>query len=264
MSQTVIQEKKNLLKQFRTQGYVQYNGLFSHQEAKQLIEDIKQAETIDGVSALNKGAMTFYSGVYSQSPALQAVVSQPKVINFLKQIIGSDFWVRWDQAVAKGPGAGTFPWHQDNAYNYLQDEHFQLWIALTKTNKDNGGLWLVPKHETENLPHDRVGNHMVFRGEIHEPILIEAEPGDVILFSSRTLHSTTPNITQNIRWAYVIEYMSCKDFDPTVTSPYFIVSRDGEPTAEFVNWYEGRLNVINHLKYWKVYVSRLKQQLLKK
>ena len=259
MNQTIIQP--NLIQeQFKTQGFAICKNLFTEAEAKALIEHIKQAETIDGVSALNKGAMTFYSGVYAKSKALQTVVSQPKVIDFLKQFIGSDFWVRWDQAVAKGSGAGTFPWHQDNAYNYLKDEHYQLWIALTKTTADNGGLWLVPQRHQQTLPHKKVGNHMVFQGKVENPILIEAEPGDVVLFSSLSLHSTTPNITQDTRWAYVIEYMSCNDFDPVVVPPYFIVARNGEPTAEFVHWYRGRLNALNHLKYWRLHLSNLKKR----
>ena len=264
MSPTLVKKEVDLLKKFRTQGYIKRKSLFTPKEAEALIKHIKQAETIDGVSALNKGAMTFYSGVYAKSPALQAIISQAKVVELLKQVIGSSFWVRWDQAVAKGSGAGTFPWHQDNSYNYLKDEHFQLWIALTKTNADNGGLWLVPKHQNKLLPHDRVGNHMVFKGDIQEPILIEAEPGDAILFSSLTLHSTTPNVTSEDRWAYVIEYMSSKDIDPTLTPPYFMVARDGKPTAEFVNWYRGRFNIINHLKYWRLYLSRLKKRWSKK
>ena len=260
MNQIVTESSKALLEQFKTQGYVVCKNLFTEAEAQTMVEDLKAAETIDGISSLNKGAMTFYSGVYAKSAALQAVVSQPKVINFLQQFIGSDFWVRWDQAVAKGPGAGTFPWHQDNAYNSLTDEHFQFWIALTETNKDNGGLWLVPKHHNRLLPHKKVGNHMVFQGEPEKPILIEAKPGDVVLFSSFSLHSTTPNVTQDTRWAYVIEYMACKDFDPTVNPPYFIVARNGQPTAEFVHWYEGRINLLNRLKYWRLYLGNLKRR----
>lgn len=262
MNQTTITKFKTPLEKFKAQGYIQCKSLFTEAEAEKLIEDIQQAETIDGVSGLNKGAMTFYSGVYAKSPSLQAVVSQPKVINFLQQIIGPNFWVRWDQAVAKGSGADTFPWHQDNAYNNLKDEHFQLWIALTKTNSDNGGLWLVPKHQDKMLPHDKVENHMVFKGKPQNPILIEADPGDAVLFSSFTLHSTTPNITQETRWAYVIEYMSCNDVDPTVAPPYFIVARNGKPVAKFVRWYRGRLKVKNYLKYWRLYSFNLRKKLL--
>ena len=230
----------------------------SPSEAATLIEDIKKSETIDGVSLLNKGSLTFYSGVYAQSKKLQAFVSQPKVVDFLKQVIGPNFWVRWDQAVAKGPGAATFPWHQDNAYNGLKDGHYQLWIALTKTTTDNGGLWLVPgSHKQQDLPHKKVGNHMVYQGKVKDPVFIEANPGDIILFSSYLLHSTTPNITQDTRLAYVVEYMSLDHLDPGVRAPYLVVSRNGEPKSEFVKFYRGNLNPVNHLKYWRWQLSKL-------
>ncbi len=248
---------RDLLAEFNKNGYCLFRGLFTPEEAKQIIEDIKQAQTIDGVSGLNKGAMTFYSGVYAQSKALQAVISRPEVINRLTQIIGPNFWVRWDQAVAKGPGAGTFPWHQDNAYNSLKDDHYQLWIALTKTTSENGGLWLDPGSHTQVEPHQKVGNHMVFQGKPKNPILIEANPGDVLLFSSRTLHSTTPNVTQETRWVYVVEYMSLDHYDPGVKPPYFVVARNGKPTAESVYTYRGKLNPFNHLKYWRWQLSKL-------
>lgn len=249
--------ENSLAEDFKKNGYVLCKGLFSPAEAESLIEEIKAAETIDGVSALNKGPMKFYSGVYSKSSALQGIISQPKVINFLKQVIGPNFWVRWDQAVAKGPEAGTFPWHQDNAYNSLKDEHFQFWIALTKTTPDNGGLWIVPGSHHSPLPHKKVGNHMVYQGTPEEPTFIGAEPGDVILFSSYALHSTTPNITGGTRWAYVVEYMSSSHYDPGIKAPYFMVAKKGKPIAQSVYYYRGNLNPLNHLKYWRWQLSKL-------
>ena len=250
-------ESRNLQAEFQKKGYVIQEGLFSPEEATALIDDIKAAETIDGVSALNKGAMTFYSGVFFNSPKLQAIIAQPKVVNFLIQVIGPDFWVRWDQAVAKGPGAGTFPWHQDNSYNALRDGHYQFWIALTDSHADNGGLWLVPGSHKQQLPHRQVDNHMVYQGTPENPICIEAKAGDVVLFSSFALHKTTPNITKETRWAYVIEYMSLDHFDPGIKPPYFVVARDGKPVGEFVRSYRGQRNLLNHLKYWKWQVKKL-------
>jgi len=247
---------KDLVKDFKEKGYCVLREFFSPSEAATLIDDIKNSETIDGVSLLNKGSMAFYSGVYHRSSKLQSFISQPKLVDLLKQVMGPDIWVRWDQAVAKGPGSGTFPWHQDNAYNGLKDGHYQLWIALTEMTPDNGGLWLVPGSHKQKLPHRKAGNHMVYQGEVKNPIFIEAQPGDVVLFSSFLLHSTTPNVTQNSRWAYVVEYMSLEHFDPDVKPPYFVVARKGVPTAEFVNYYRGQLNPINRLKYWRQQLRR--------
>lgn len=50
--------------------------------------------------------------------------------HYLRPIAGVSRWIRWDQWVAKGPGALVFTWHQDNAYDGLKDKHFKVWIAL--------------------------------------------------------------------------------------------------------------------------------------
>ena len=163
--------------------------------------------------------------------------------------------MRWDQAVAKGTGAGIFPWHQDNAYSDLKDSYYQLWIAMTEMSPDNGGLWLVPKSHKQFLPHQKTGNHQQWKGTPENAVFIAAEPGDVVIFSSLMLHKTNPNVTPNPRWTYVIEYMSLDHFDPGVEPPYFVVSRNGTSCPEFVHFYRGRLNPINQIKYlgfrWK-------------
>ncbi|MGF1512197.1 MAG: phytanoyl-CoA dioxygenase family protein [Elainellaceae cyanobacterium] len=249
MQSTKSLQKENFKEQFDEQGYVIVRDFFSPEEMVSLIENIKTAKTRNGVSDLNRGALTFYSNVFFYSKAIQDIIAHPKIVNLLNQIIGPNFWVRWDQAVAKGNGAGTFAWHQDNAYSRLKDPHYQLWIAMTEMTPDNGGLWLQPGSHKQHLPHKHVSNHVEFDGQPDNPIFVEAKAGDVVVFSSLTLHSTTPNITQKTRWAYVIEYMSSEHFDPGIEPPYFVVAKDGKPQAEFVRFYPGRLNPINHLKY---------------
>lgn len=239
----------DLRREYRERGYIVVRNVFAKSQMDSLIEDIKAAKTRDGVSGLNKGNMSFYSSVFFHNKPIQDFISQPKIVDLLARIIGPDVWVRWDQAVAKGPGAGDFGWHQDNGYNWLQDAHHQFWIALTDMTRENGGLWLQPGSHRRFLPHKVVGNHMVYDGTPESPVFIEAKAGDVVVFSSLMLHSTLPNTTQEARWAYVIEYMSLDHFDPGIDPPYFVVARDGKPKPEFVRFYRGRLNPINQLKY---------------
>jgi ectoine hydroxylase-related dioxygenase (phytanoyl-CoA dioxygenase family) len=243
MNQNTIREE------FQQNGYVISRGFFTEEEMNTLIEDIKSAKPRNGVSGLNKGTLTFYSSVFFHSKKIQTLISQSKVVDLLKQVIGPDFWVRWDQAVEKGTGSGVFPWHQDNGYSELKDVHYQLWIALTKMTPENGGLWLVPGSHKRFLPHKWIDNHVEYQGTPENSIFIEAKAGDVVLFSSLMLHKTTPNTTQDSRWAYVVEYMSLDHFDPSIEPPYFVVARDGKSQPEMVHFYRGRLNLINHLKY---------------
>ncbi len=242
-------DAQTLKDEFDERGFVTARGFFSKAEMLDLIEEIKTAKTRNGVSGLNRGALVFYSNVFFYSPKLQSFLAHPRVVDLLAKIIGPNFWVRWDQAVAKGNGAGTFAWHQDNGYSRLKDVHYQLWIALTDMTPDNGGLWLQPGSHKQLLPHREVKNHMEVVGVPESPVFVAAKAGDVVVFSSLTLHSTSPNITPDTRWAYVAEYMSTEHFDPGIEPPYFMVARDGKPAPEFVDSYAGSRSVKNRLKY---------------
>lgn len=254
--QTLIEE--NIVEKFQEQGYVIIRDFFSPEEMNDLIEEISSTKPRHGSSCLTKGTMTFYSEVFFNNQKIQNFISQQKVVDFLKQVIGPDFWVRWDQAVAKRPGSGIFPWHQDNGYSRLKDEYYQLWISLTDGTPENGGLWLVPGSHKEFLPHKEVENHVAYEGTPDNPISIQTKAGDIVLFSSLMLHKTTPNITQGTRWAYVIEYMSLNHLDPTVEAPYFVVARDGKSHPEFVQSYPGQFNLINQIKYLDIRLKQLK------
>jgi len=235
---------------FREQGYLVERGFFSPGEATGLIDEIVAADASDPHSSpLSRGSMSFYSNVFQRSRRLRAFVSQQRLIDLLTPLAGPNLFIRWDQAVDKGPGAPVFPWHQDNGYSRLRDAYFQLWIALSAGTKTNGGLWVAPGSHRSHLPHRRVGTHMAALEAPPDPVLIEAEPGDVVVFSSLLLHSTEANTSEENRWAYVVEYMSTRHFDPSIDPPYFTVAKKGRSQPEWRRFTRGRLDPRNQLKY---------------
>lgn len=261
----VLVEEKTLRREFDRDGYVIFRNFFSEDEVKGLMASIQASQVAGGSNDLDKGSLRFHMNLFKRSKALQTFIAQPKVVALLSDLIGPNFWVRWDQAVAKDPGAGTFPWHQDNRYSRLRHPHYQLWIAITEMTAENGGLWLQPSSDRHLLPHKKDGSHVVYSGEPESPILIEAQPGDVVIFSSYTLHCTTPNVTQKTRWAYVIEFLALNHFDPTLEPPYFVVARDGKPQPAFADFYLDRLHPLSLLKYLRYsYIPGKIKPLLKK
>lgn len=134
----------DLREKFEHDGFIILRKFFTEVEVQELLGNIKSNPNSSRVEPLTRGAMTFYSNVFFSSPELQKFASQQKIIDVLKEIASPDLWIRWDQAVAKGPGADVFPWHQDNSYNKLKDGHYQFWVALTEMTADNGGLCLQP------------------------------------------------------------------------------------------------------------------------
>lgn len=235
--------------EFETQGYTICRNFFSKEEVAELYEALRQTPD-DGDGTLSKTNMKFHSNTFYDSPYLQAFISQEKIVNFIKEFIGPNIWVRWDQAVEKRAGGEEFPWHQDNGYSSTKEVYYQFWVAITDMTQENGGLWIQPgSHKHGVLPHEMIDAHLVCDTKISEPVFIEAKPGDVVLFSSMTLHRTLPNISNASRWAYVIEYMSLDYYDPFIEPPYFIAARNGEPAPTFTRFDRGWWSPKNQIKY---------------
>lgn len=252
MLEKILDLSSGRREEFENQGYIIYRGLFSKEEINSLRENIQLFDIKENIFGCDKNRLHYHTKFLSRSQKIRELIAQPKVIDFISNIIGSDIWVRWDQAISKEPGASVMPWHQDNRYTQLKHAYYQLWIPLTTVTSENGALWVQPGQYFMNqkiFPHKYVDSFFACECEIEPPMLIEAEPGDVVIFSSFLLHCTAPNITDQSRWAYVLECLRLECFDPLVEPPYFVMAREGKPHPEFVQFYAQRLNPIHFVKY---------------
>jgi hypothetical protein len=160
---------------FTARGYVHLRGHYDAAEIDALAAELRRLASLRAdADVLDVGGLKFHAGLLGRSPFLQALLSAPKALAPLCAIAGPDLWVRWDQAVEKRPGAGMFPWHQDNSYSGLVDPHFQYWVSLTRMTADNGGLWLIPGSHARRLPHGRDGAHTVHEPSAGTPELVAA------------------------------------------------------------------------------------------
>jgi hypothetical protein len=251
--ETTSMDVINRQEEFAKQGYVIYKGFFSQEEVKALWENIKADDIKENTFGWDQNKLKFHTNFLDRNKNMRDLVAQPKVIDLLTQIIGPNIWVRWDQAVSKDPGAGTMPWHQDNRYTQFKHIYYQFWIPLTKMTPENGGLWVNPGDYCSDqrvLPHKVVDGLVAYDGVPENPTFIDAEPGDIVVFSSFLLHCTPPNLTQQPRWSYIVECLSLEHFDPIIEAPYFVIARDGKPHVEYANFYKHRLNPVNFYKYW--------------
>ncbi len=239
-----------LVADFARDGYLHRPGFFAPEEVDDLQIAIDRASRERaGTSSLDDGEMTFYSLLFPISGDLQAFVSQPRLVDLAGALVDDDVWVRWDQAVVKRAGAPEFPWHQDNGYSLLRSVHVQAWVALTDAGPDDGGLWVVPGSHDRDLAHHHLGAHVEVDDEPTGGVAVTADRGDLVVFSSRLVHRTTPNRSGRDRLTYVIEYLGVHDFDPFVPPPYFVASRDGTSAPRFERWIAGRRSVRQQVRY---------------
>ena len=216
-------------------GYIVLPGFLDATTTAALLREVQVAEPADaGPNPLSHGAMEFRSVLFARSPTLQGFLVAPATVDLVTTLLGPDVWCRWDQAVCKRPGAGWFPWHQDNGYTGLEAVHLQLWVALTPSRPANGGLLVAPGRHHGPLVHHWEGDHVV-TPDVEDGVAIVADAGDVIVFSSLLPHATTPNTSSDERWTYVAEFLPLGAQDHSVPAPHLVVARDGRPCRSWVD-----------------------------
>lgn len=210
---------------FQKNGFIILRNYLDREELELYQQGIKEAiALLEKESGLNAEGLIFHSNLFRLNQALAHGLCAEKIASVIETVANASVWIRWDQQITKMPGGVEFPWHRDNAYNKLRAEHFQCWIPLSSMTPENGALWLQPgSHLWEESEHLKKDNHWVADLSDADSICLEAEPGDLVLFSSKLFHKTGINQTDSPRVAYVVEYMKQRDFDPGVEAPYLFV-----------------------------------------
>lgn len=219
---------------YRRDGFVITESALSVEELAALRRWIDAAGPDEEPNPLTLDSMTFASNLFRRSTPLAEFLASETVVSMATALRGPDLWVRWDQAVWKGPGAPVFPWHQDNGYTGLGEEHLQMWVALSDMTEHNGGLVVSPGGHRRLLTHEWTGGH-VHTIAPTERLAIHARAGDVVWFSSLLPHMTGLNTTASTRLAYVAEFYPISAPDLDVASPHLVVSRSGRPSLEWLD-----------------------------
>jgi phytanoyl-CoA hydroxylase len=175
------------------------------------LESFLRTQADDRIFIAEAGAITFTTHLVARSKAIRDLAISDVFVDLCADLIGPDVNMYWDQAVYKKPEKPRrFPWHQDNGYTFIEPQQYlTCWLALTDATEQNGCPWIAPgAHLSGTLAHTYV-----------EPLGFEcfAEPptaaqpaavraGSAVVFSSLTPHFTGPNLTDEVRKAYILQY----------------------------------------------------------
>jgi ectoine hydroxylase-related dioxygenase (phytanoyl-CoA dioxygenase family) len=188
-----------------------------------------------------KGNITFAPNLVLRSKRLARFCSHRVFADLCHDLIGPDVRLYWEQAVYKKPEKpGTFPWHQDNGYRYIEPQQYlTCWVALTSASRENGCPWIAPgQHLAGTLEHWMTpAGWQCLREDPADLRAIEAPAGSIVVFSSLTPHRTGPNLSRAVRKSYIVQFApdGARAFDGEALVPqddparqYFVL-RDGQP-----------------------------------
>lgn len=206
--------------QFDRDGYVVIENLLDadtvavateaidHYEAK--VEAFLRTQPDERMMIAEADALTVTLHVASRSTVLRDLVTSTAMTDLCHDLIGPDVNLYWDQAVYKKPEKPRrVPWHQDNGYTYIEPQQYlTVWLALTDATLDNGCPRVAPGlHKYGTLAHyyvEPLGYECFTDPPTQAAAPIKA--GGAVVFSSLMPHLTGPNITDEVRKAYIVQY----------------------------------------------------------
>ncbi|MGH9079491.1 MAG: phytanoyl-CoA dioxygenase family protein [Acidimicrobiales bacterium] len=203
---------------YNRDGYFLFENAFDDQQVERMVAAIDPLEVRREEWLRQQGGtfliaradeITFSTHLVLESDVLRRIAGSPPLTDLCTDLVGPDVRLYWDQAVYKKPHtASPFPWHQDNGYAFVEPQQYlTCWIALTDADEDNGCPWVVPGiHQRGTLTHQPTGAGLVCLADPSSAVPVPARRGSVVVFSSLTPHCTGPNVTDEVRKAYIIQY----------------------------------------------------------
>ena len=152
-------------------------------------------------------------------PWADALIRHPRILEVIRPLLGEDILCWTLNVFEKPPGSpGFVAWHQDATYWGLEPHDFlTVWVALTDSDPDSGGVQVVPGSHREGLAAHRerwaVGN-MLLRGQEldrtpdasqTQPLVLTA--GQMSVHHGRLVHGSPANACARARVGLAIRYL---------------------------------------------------------
>jgi ectoine hydroxylase-related dioxygenase (phytanoyl-CoA dioxygenase family) len=160
--------------------------------------------------------------VHRTNEVFNALARDPRLIDAVSAILGTNIDCFLSQFIFKLPGALGQPWHQDAFYFPFQGPpQVGLWLAVTEARMDNGPLWVLPGSHREAVAevrrdpreHANPAYVEIVGHDWRDAVPVLMEPGDLLVFHSHLMHKSTDNTSTTTRAAMVYHYADAATVD---------------------------------------------------
>jgi len=255
------------LRQYREQGYLAMNGLFSPEDvtaAREALADLarRRAELAGTLGIQEEPYYQREGGQPEGGEAaiddpelrirklwkfaalderLRHMVYHPRLVPLIDGLIGADHRMIQDMALLKPPFKGSEkPWHQDTAYfDYTPlGGVIGVWIALDAATVENGCMQVIPGSHLDgparhyHVRDCQLPDSAVQVGRAH---VVPLEPGGALYFSGLIHHGTPPNMSGDRRRALQFHY-AAKDCTRMTIREHGELFDDGGAYAGCRDW----------------------------
>jgi len=239
----VIMLANDQIQFFKQQGYLIVPQVFTPSEIEELrkaFDDIVQLANWEDLDSNYKKGIPGGAHIHIQAPENAVPKSQylrkvqwpsmfhntfeklrnsEKFVSLLHPLLGNSLKQYINQINFKMPGGNIeFPWHQDirptPAFKNQVVNYVQTIIAVDDATEENGCLWIIPEsHTLGAVKVKRYGGQLEDFVDTNKAIPCLAQAGDVIMFTSYTVHGSKPNLTNQPRRSYINGFVKASTCD---------------------------------------------------
>ncbi|MFT5502822.1 MAG: non-heme Fe2+,alpha-ketoglutarate-dependent halogenase [Gammaproteobacteria bacterium] len=200
------------ISEFKRNGYISPVRLFDKSVCGSLVEQITSFEArrpTDVVWAFDIKCNLLFDWVYQLSTHLGT-------LDVVEGLLGPNFYNTNTVFRIKEPGASTsYGWHQDAARIDVDPCFLIVYVALTESSPENGGLLVIPGSHKNVLPFEIIENNdgqamrkVARTMDVNEDqaVSLTLAPGEATIFSGRLVHGSRPNLSSKRRVSILTDY----------------------------------------------------------
>lgn len=229
---------------FDENGYMGPFTIYQPEEAEALWKKVR-IELLDKNNAIYGGNKMNYDR-HLDVKTLSDIVSHPDIVRRVQAVLGPDVLCWRTEWFPKYPGDQGTAWHQAESFVAFEGEsklvptaphagswELTVWFAFTDAMRETACLKVIPKthrtwyfDEQRNIPFDPTTNNKGsgagfygydfeklkidpdWKPDEAQALKVEMRAGQVLMFTSRCLHASEPNVTKDrTRMGMAIRYV---------------------------------------------------------
>jgi ectoine hydroxylase-related dioxygenase (phytanoyl-CoA dioxygenase family) len=200
--------------QLDEQGYLIFQNVLSPSDIEALRSRLEELWSIEGDQAGEENyieaGVRRLANLANKGELFRALYAHPRVLQVVEAVMGPDVRAAMVNARDVPPYTGVrMPFHMDSDKGRVRDETgynaaTAIWM-LDEFSVANGATAFVPgSHFFGKSPKEVL---MDLNASHPDEIVIEGQPGDVLVFNGHCWHAGRPNETGNHRRAVLVHYL---------------------------------------------------------
>ena len=201
-------------KQLDEQGYLIFKNVLSPSEIETILTRLEELWSLEGDQAGEENyieaGVRRLANLANKGEIFRDLYAHPQVLEVVEAVMGPDIRASMVNARDVPPHTGVrMSFHMDSDKGRVRDEKgynaaTAIWM-LDEFSVASGATAFVPgSHLFEKSPKQVLTD---LNASHPDEIVIEGQPGDVLVFNGHCWHAGRPNLTDNHRRAVLVHYL---------------------------------------------------------